>query len=76
LEELGRIRQLVRQERTIDGWQILECAIPGDPSRVAYVLRALLDSGVCVARLERIEPSLAGLISRIIHVDATVATHA
>jgi hypothetical protein len=44
----------------------VECSISGDPSHSAGVLRALLDAGVAVARLERIELSLADLIRRII----------
>lgn len=72
LRELGRIGDIVRQEETIEGWRVVECAIAGDPTRVAYVLRALLEGGVCVARLERIEPSLAHLIARIIDADAVL----
>lgn len=47
-------------------WSVVECSIPGDPSRTATVLQLLVDSGIRVARFERVEPSLAELISRII----------
>jgi len=66
LESRGIIRRLAAPSTVMDGWYVVECSIPGDPSQSAGVLRALLDGGVTVARLERIEPSLADLIRRII----------
>ena len=54
-----------RLERT-DDWTHVECVIPGDPSACADVLRHLVNSGVRIARFERVEPSLADLIGRII----------
>ena len=47
-------------------WSTVECTVPGDPSRTANVLQLLLDSGLRVARFERVEPSLADLIARVI----------
>jgi ABC-2 type transport system ATP-binding protein len=70
LEALQGIQHVVKHSRSIDGWHVVECGIAGDPSRSAQVLSALLDSGVRVARLERVEPSLADVISRIIGGDS------
>jgi ABC-2 type transport system ATP-binding protein len=66
LERNGLLRRLTGSPRRVEGWFAVDCAIPGDPSRTATVLNALLSRGVRVARLERIEPSLADLIGRII----------
>lgn len=66
LETLGLIRRLMSGVQGIDGWFVVDCAIPGDPSRTATVLQHLLNCGVRVARLERVEPSLADLIAGII----------
>jgi ABC-2 type transport system ATP-binding protein len=66
LEAMGVMRRLVRDVRTADGWHTLECSITGDASRTAIVLEMLYANGVRVARLERVEPSLADLIARII----------
>jgi ABC-2 type transport system ATP-binding protein len=64
----GRASRTERLAASEDGslWQVVECTIPGDPPRTANVLQRLLESGVRVARFERVEPSLADLISRII----------
>jgi ABC-2 type transport system ATP-binding protein len=70
LETLGVIRRLPSRAQVVDGWQMVECAIPGDPSQSAIVLRALVESGISVSRLERVEPSLADLIRRIITTSA------
>jgi ABC-2 type transport system ATP-binding protein len=69
LEAMGVIRRLTADNRTTDEWRTLECSISGDSSRTATVLDVLHENGVRVARLERVEPSLADLITRII--DAT-----
>jgi ABC-2 type transport system ATP-binding protein len=76
LEALGRIQHVLRQQPTIEGWHVVDCSIAGDPSRAAHVLRTLLENNVCVARLERVEPSLAALIGRIIEVNAVTSPHA
>lgn len=66
LEERGLIARVTMAERAEDGWVSWECTIAGSPSRSADVLRALVEEGVEVARLERVAPSLADLIARII----------
>lgn len=76
LETLGMIRRLTNSGQGLDGWFVVDCAIPGDPSRTARVLQHLLDCGVRVARLERVEPSLADLIAGIIGASARENTHA
>ena len=76
LEEAGIVGSVTRTGETVDGWHAVECAIPGDPSRTATVLHLLLESGVQIARFERIEPSLADLISVIIGASAPEAIHA
>ena len=76
LETLGMIRRLTRGSRAVDGWFVVDCAIPGDPSRTANVLQLLLNCGVRVARLERVEPSLADLIAGIIDASAREIAHA
>ncbi len=70
LERGGLLVRAKAAEPTREGWDTTECVISGGPSRSASVLAALVDRGVGVARLERIEPSLADLISRIIGADA------
>ena len=69
LEEQGLLQRFGVAESTAAGWTSLECTIAGDPSRSANVLRMLVDRGVKVARLERVETSLADLITRIIGAD-------
>ena len=76
LEAVGMIRRMARLGQPLNDWHTLECAIPGDHSRTAAVLELLLNSGVRVARLERSEPSLADLISRIIGSSATEVANA
>jgi len=66
LENAGLLRRTSIPPRANGDWRVVECAIPGDPSCTAHVLRLLLESGVPVARLERSDLSLAELISRII----------
>lgn len=70
LERRGLLVRARAAEPTADGWAATECVISGGPSRSADVLAALVDRGVSVARLERVEPSLADLISRIIGADS------
>lgn len=66
LEQRGLLRRVSALERSPDGWTSLECCIAGGLSHSAAVLRLLVGHGVEVARLERVEPSLADLITRII----------
>lgn len=66
LEAAGRLRRLKTKPQAVNGWFVVECAIPGDPSQTAHVLQTLVHSSVPVARLEHVEPSLADLIGRII----------
>ena len=76
LENAGLLRRAAIPARGNGEWLVVECAIPGDPSSTAYVLRLLLESGVPVARLERSDLSLAELISRIITLTAGGESHA
>jgi ABC-2 type transport system ATP-binding protein len=76
LEDLGVIHHVVRGANEPRGWCIVECSIAGDPWRSAHVLRVLHESGACIARLERIEPSLADLIGRIIGASGRGESHA
>ena len=76
LETLGMIRHVTNGGQGLDGWFVVDCAIPGDPSSTASVLQYLLNCGVRVARLERVEPSLAELIAGIIGATARETTHA
>lgn len=76
LERRGLAQRVVVAERTADGWTTLECTIAGDPSRSVDALRFLVEAGTGVARLERIELSLADLIAQIITADRTVSHHA
>ena len=76
LEAKGIMRRIARGVRTLDDWYTLECSIVGDLSRTATVLDVLHRSGVRVARLERVEPSLADLIARIISVPTNEVSHA
>ena len=66
LETAGLLRRASVPVRATGDWLVVECAIQGDPSSTAHVLRLLHESGVRVARLERSDLSLAELISRII----------
>jgi ABC-2 type transport system ATP-binding protein len=73
LAQRGLLR-LVRSTASVNaGWTTVECVIAGDPSRSAQVLQLLVESGVEVARLERVEPSLADLITRIISAQPMLA---
>ena len=76
LESRGLIRRLGTDREQMPGWTLVQCAIAGDPSRSANVLRILHESGVDVARLERVEPSLADLIGRIIGASGAEGRHA
>jgi ABC-2 type transport system ATP-binding protein len=72
LERRGLLQRVGTIEPTAEGWSSVECTIAGDPSRSAEVLRLLVEGGADVARLERVEPSLADLITRIIGADSEV----
>jgi ABC-2 type transport system ATP-binding protein len=76
LERDGLLRRASKPVTATGDWLIVECAIDGDPSCTAEVLRLLLESGVRVARLERADLSLAELISRIIAMSAGAESHA
>jgi ABC-2 type transport system ATP-binding protein len=76
LEQRGLLQRVAVAESTAAGWTSLECTIAGDPARSADVVRLLVERGVEVARLERVEPSLADLITRIIGADAEASRHA
>ena len=76
LETLGMIRRLKNGGQAVDGWFVVDCAIPGDPSRTANVLQRLLNCGVRIARFERVEPSLADLIAGIIGASTRESAHA
>ena len=76
LESAGLIRRRAVPVRANGEWYVVECAISGDPSCTAHVLRLLLESGVRVARLERSDLSLAELISRIIAASTAGDSHA
>jgi ABC-2 type transport system ATP-binding protein len=75
-ERMGVLQRGRVVESPCAGWTSVECTIAGDPSRSAAVLRLLMDRGVEVARLERVETSLADLITRIIGADHEARTHA
>ena len=76
LEAMGVLRRLRCELRSEDDWHTLECSIAGDSSRSATVLEVLHQNGVRVARLERVEPSLADLIARIIKATSLGNSHA
>ena len=76
MESAGLLRRTSIPVRATGDWLVVECAISGDPSSTAQVLRLLLESGVRVARLERADLSLAELISRIIAMSAGGESHA
>lgn len=70
LERRGMMQRVGMIEPAGDGWSALECTIAGDPSHSAEALRLLVEAGAEVARLERVELSLADLITRIIGADS------
>ena len=72
LERRGLLQRVGTIEPATEGWSSVECTIAGDPSRSAEVLRLLVEGGADVARLERVELSLADLITRIIGADSEV----
>ena len=76
LERCGLLRSLCRSQSSSPDWMIVECAISGDPARSAQVLKRLVESGVPVARLERVDTSLADLITRIIGAAPKSVAHA
>ena len=71
LVERARLERVAPPERSADGWTSIECTMRGGNARSAELLRMLVDAGVEVGRLERIEPSLADLIARIIGAEST-----
>jgi ABC-2 type transport system ATP-binding protein len=76
LERRGLVERVLPLETTADGWSLHVCTIAGDPSRSAMVLRGIVDRGIDVARLERVETSLADLITRIIGANSEGSAHA
>lgn len=77
LERAGLLQRVALAPDVTDrDWLQVDCIIRGDPSRSADVLRSLVARGVAVSRLERVEPSLADLITRIIGADAAERGHA
>ncbi len=76
LQTAGMLHRRTSAHSSADGWSVVECAIPGDPSQTAAVLQQLLTAGVRVARLERVEPSLADLIAHIIGATPPGVPHA
>jgi ABC-2 type transport system ATP-binding protein len=66
LEAAGLLRRAGTVTDGSEGWKNVECQIAGEADGTATVLHALIDRGVEVARLERIDTSLAELIARII----------
>ncbi|HUK21873.1 MAG TPA: ABC transporter ATP-binding protein [Gemmatimonadales bacterium] len=65
LAELGATCNTTPESR-LDGWSVVEVDVPGGPTRVSDLLRALIGHGVAIARCERIELSLADLIDRVL----------
>ena len=66
LERTGWIRELRDLGEASPGWRTLECVIPGGPQSTSVVIGEVVARGAAIARLERIEMSLADLIRRII----------
>ena len=73
LERHGLLEQVTRIGDAGEGWDIVECAIPGDLPQSARAMELLVREGVRVARWERCPRSLADLITRIIRADAGAA---
>ena len=76
LERRGLLQRKGVLDSTTDGWTNMDCVITGGPPRCAEVLRMLAERGVEVARLERIELSLADLITHIVRAHDTETGHA
>ena len=66
LERTGRLRELRDLGEASPGWRTLECVIPGGARCTSDVIGELVAHGAAVARLERVEMSLADLIAHII----------
>ncbi|MCZ8204298.1 ABC transporter ATP-binding protein [Gemmatimonas sp.] len=56
----------VREGERIDGWCCVRVSLPNGPTAAAAVLALLGTHGVPIARFERLDGSLAGLIERVI----------
>jgi acyl-CoA synthetase (AMP-forming)/AMP-acid ligase II len=56
----------VREGERIDGWCCVRESLPNGPTAAAAVLALLGTHGVPIARFERLDGSLAGLIERVI----------
>jgi ABC-2 type transport system ATP-binding protein len=78
LEWRGLVKRIGRAVALDERWTAIECAIEGGPSRASVALRGLVDGGLEIARFERVEPSLADLITRIIGAESvgTATGHA
>lgn len=59
----------VRSEAAEDGWTVCECGIAGGAAGAERVLALLAAGGERIARFERVAPSLAELIERVVAAD-------
>jgi hypothetical protein len=66
LQARGLLDGVAVVDTTPGDWEIVECTIAGGAPRSAEIVSVLVELGVGIARFERVEPSLADLISRII----------
>ena len=66
LARMGRLRELRDLGEVSPGWRTMECVIPGGHQFTADIIGEVVAGGAAVARLERVEMSLADLITRII----------
>ncbi len=66
LERAGTIADVRRATEGEDGWYRVQFRMPGDLARAAEVLATLVESGMPLARYERVALSLGDLIERVV----------
>jgi ABC-type multidrug transport system ATPase subunit len=76
LETRGLIERVAVGAVDIDGWTPVECHVREGADGAAGLVASLVQTGVSVAGIERLELSLADLIERIVRERGGAAAHA
>jgi ABC-2 type transport system ATP-binding protein len=64
------IGSVQRIDTATDGWDVIEIGIAGDHREMSRVLGFMVESGMAVARFERVTPSLADVIDHVLRCGA------
>lgn len=66
LARSGRVAKLTEADADEDGWLWFELQIPGGAEAASQVVAEVVGSGAAMSRFERMQPSLADLLERIV----------